>query len=162
MTAGDQTQPAFPSTDGALGPATRAEADELLQGLAGPGTSLRDDQWTAIDALVNRRERLLVVQRTGWGKSAVYFIAAKLLRRRGRGASVIISPLLALMRNQVAAARRAGIRAETVNSANMTEWDDIQRRVAGGEVGTVQTPDDTVGALVNNQQVDDADDVVLA
>lgn len=134
MTAGDQTQPAFPSTDGALGPATRAEADELLQGLAGPGTSLRDDQWTAIDALVNRRERLLVVQRTGWGKSAVYFIAAKLLRRRGRGASVIISPLLALMRNQVAAARRAGIRAETVNSANMTEWDDIQRRVAGGEV----------------------------
>ncbi|MEX3528892.1 RecQ family ATP-dependent DNA helicase [Corynebacterium xerosis] len=126
--------PESPSTDGALGPATRAEADELLQGLAGPGTSLRDDQWTAIDALVNRRERLLVVQRTGWGKSAVYFIAAKLLRRRGRGASVIISPLLALMRNQVAAARRAGIRAETVNSANMTEWDDIQRRVAGGEV----------------------------
>lgn len=134
MTAGDQTQPVSPWTDGALGPATRAEADELLQGLAGPGTSLRDDQWTAIDALVNRRERLLVVQRTGWGKSAVYFIAAKLLRRRGRGASVIISPLLALMRNQVAAARRAGIRAETVNSANMTEWDDIQRRVAGGEV----------------------------
>ncbi len=134
MTAGDQTQPTSPSTDGALGPATRAEADELLQGLAGPGTSLRDDQWTAIDALVNRRERLLVVQRTGWGKSAVYFIAAKLLRRRGRGASVIISPLLALMRNQVAAARRAGIEAETVNSANMTEWDDIQRRVAGGGV----------------------------
>lgn len=134
MTAGDQTQPTSPSTDGALGPATRAEADELLQGLAGPGTSLRDDQWRAIDGLVNRRERMLVVQRTGWGKSAVYFIAAKLLRRRGRGASVIISPLLALMRNQVAAARRAGIEAETVNSANMTEWDDIQRRVAGGGV----------------------------
>ncbi|MDK8768180.1 RecQ family ATP-dependent DNA helicase [Corynebacterium freneyi] len=115
-------------------PATRREADELLQGLAGPGTSLRDDQWAAIDGLVNRRERMLVVQRTGWGKSAVYFIAAKLLRRRGRGASVIISPLLALMRNQVAAARRAGIVAETVNSANMTEWDDIQRRVAAGQV----------------------------
>lgn len=115
-------------------PATRREADELLQGLAGPGTSLRDDQWVAIDGLVNRRERMLVVQRTGWGKSAVYFIAAKLLRRRGRGASVIISPLLALMRNQVAAARRAGIVAETVNSANMTEWDDIQRRVAAGQV----------------------------
>lgn len=115
-------------------PATRREAVELLQGLAGPGTSLRDDQWVAIDGLVNRRERMLVVQRTGWGKSAVYFIAAKLLRRRGRGASVIISPLLALMRNQVAAARRAGIVAETVNSANMTEWDDIQRRVAAGQV----------------------------
>lgn len=114
--------------------ATRDEANELLQGLAGPGTALRDDQWTAIDGLVNRGERMLVVQRTGWGKSAVYFIAAKLLRRRGRGASVIISPLLALMRNQVAAARRAGIVAETVNSSNMTEWDDIQRRVAAGEV----------------------------
>ncbi|MFD5868184.1 RecQ family ATP-dependent DNA helicase [Corynebacterium sp. NPDC060344] len=123
-----------PPQDRAAEPATREEADELLRGLAGPDATLRDDQWRAIDGLVNRRERMLVVQRTGWGKSAVYFIAAKLLRRRGRGASVIISPLLALMRNQVAAARRAGIEAETVNSANMTEWDDIQRRVAGGGV----------------------------
>ncbi|MFC3848798.1 RecQ family ATP-dependent DNA helicase [Corynebacterium hansenii] len=145
MNAGDSSQSPQPPTErprhdqaphdqAPYEPATRAEADELLQGLAGPETSLRDDQWRAIDGLVNARERLLVVQRTGWGKSAVYFIAAKLLRRRGRGASVIISPLLALMRNQVAAARRAGIRAETVNSANMTEWDDIQRRVAAGEV----------------------------
>src|SRR5699024_9717759 len=125
--SGGMTPPMTPA-------ATRDEANELLQGLAGPGTALRDDQWTAIDGLGNRGERMLVVQRTGWGKSAVYFIAAKLLRRRGRGASVIISPLLALMRNQVAAARRAGIVAETVNSSNMTEWDDIQRRVAAGEV----------------------------
>lgn len=120
----EQPTPTYP------GPATRAEADELLRGLAGPGASLRDDQWRAIDGLVNGHRRMLVVQRTGWGKSAVYFIAAKLLRRRGRGASVIISPLLALMRNQVAAARGAGIAAETLNSANMTEWDDISRRVA--------------------------------
>ncbi|MCS5480403.1 ATP-dependent DNA helicase [Corynebacterium sp. YIM 101645] len=114
--------------------ATRARADELLTGIAGPEAQLRDDQWTAIDALVNHRRRMLVVQRTGWGKSAVYFIAAKLLRDSGAGASLIISPLLALMRNQVAAAQRAGIRAATLNSANMTEWREIEAQVAAGEV----------------------------
>jgi ATP-dependent DNA helicase RecQ len=95
---------------------------------------LRDDQWTAIEALVVQRRRALVVQRTGWGKSAVYFIAAKLLREQGRGATVIVSPLLALMRNQVAAAQRAGVHAATINSGNVTEWDDIHRRVAAGEL----------------------------
>ncbi|HHU66260.1 RecQ family ATP-dependent DNA helicase, partial [Corynebacterium sp.] len=114
--------------------ATRDRANELLTGIAGPGAQLRDDQWTAIDALVNDRRRMLVVQRTGWGKSAVYFIAAKMLRDAGAGASLIISPLLALMRNQVAAARRAGIRAATLNSANMTEWEEVQEQVAAGEV----------------------------
>ena len=95
---------------------------------------LRDDQWTAIEALVVQRRRALVVQRTGWGKSAVYFIAAKLLREQGRGATVIVSPLLALMRNQVAAAQRAGVRAATINSGNITEWDDIHARVAAGDL----------------------------
>jgi len=75
-----------------------------------------------------------VVQRTGWGKSAVYFIAAKLLREQGRGATVIVSPLLALMRNQVAAAQRAGVRAATINSGNVTEWEDIHRWVADGDI----------------------------
>ncbi|WP_288751430.1 DEAD/DEAH box helicase, partial [uncultured Corynebacterium sp.] len=96
--------------------ATRTQADELLKGIAGPEAMLRDDQWTAIDALVNQRKRMLVVQRTGWGKSAVYFIAAKLLREAGAGPSIIVSPLLALMRNQVESAARAGIRAATINS----------------------------------------------
>lgn len=114
--------------------ATREEANQLLEGIAGPGATLRDDQWVAIDALVNQSRRMLVVQRTGWGKSAVYFIAAKLLRARGAGAAVIISPLLALMRNQVAAAERAGIRAATLNSANMTDWDQIQTEVTAGAV----------------------------
>lgn len=114
--------------------ATREEANQLLAGIAGPGAQLRDDQWLAIDALVNQKKRMLVVQRTGWGKSAVYFIAAKLLRTRGAGAAVIISPLLALMRNQVSAAERAGIKAATLNSANMTDWDEIQAQVVGGEV----------------------------
>ncbi len=114
--------------------ATRDRAQTILEQLAGPAAALRDDQWTAIEALVVQRRRALVVQRTGWGKSAVYFIAAKLLREQGRGATVIVSPLLALMRNQVAAAERAGVRAATINSGNVTEWDDIHRRVATGDV----------------------------
>jgi ATP-dependent DNA helicase RecQ len=123
-----------PPTANAGSPTVRDDAEELLRALAGPEAELRADQWTAIEALVVHRRRALVVQRTGWGKSAVYFIAAKLLRAAGRGPTVIVSPLLALMRNQVAAARRAGVRAETINSGNMTEWTEIHERVAAGDV----------------------------
>ena len=94
-----------------------------------PGARFREGQWEAIDALVNRRERLLVVQRTGWGKSAVYFIATRMLRERGRGPTLIVSPLLALMRNQVEAAGRLGIRALTINSANRENWSELQRTI---------------------------------
>ncbi|MBN3456084.1 RecQ family ATP-dependent DNA helicase [Mycobacterium sp. DSM 3803] len=114
--------------------ATREQAQSILEQLAGPAASLRDDQWTAIEALVVQRRQALVVQRTGWGKSAVYFIAAKLLRGAGRGPTVIVSPLLALMRNQVAAAERAGVRAATINSGNVTEWSAIHQQVADGEL----------------------------
>ncbi|PWW56136.1 RecQ family ATP-dependent DNA helicase [Actinokineospora spheciospongiae] len=114
--------------------ALRATAEERLRALAGPGARLREDQWTAIEALVAGRGRALVVQRTGWGKSAVYFVATALLRERGEGPTVIVSPLLALMRNQVEAAARAGVRARTINSANVEEWDDVQDAVASGEV----------------------------
>ncbi|BBY81732.1 RecQ family ATP-dependent DNA helicase [Mycolicibacterium pulveris] len=113
---------------------TRDQAQAILEQLAGPQAVLRDDQWTAIEALVVDRRRALVVQRTGWGKSAVYFIAAKLLRGAGHGPTVIVSPLLALMRNQVAAADRAGVHAATINSSNVAEWDDIHRRVTRGEL----------------------------
>ncbi len=112
----------------------RDDAEHLLRELAGPDARLRDDQWVAIEALVVHRRRALVVQRTGWGKSAVYFISAKLLRRQGRGPTVIVSPLLALMRNQVAAAERAGVHAATINSGNVTEWAAIHERIAAGEV----------------------------
>ncbi|WAZ24566.1 RecQ family ATP-dependent DNA helicase [Streptomyces cinnabarinus] len=114
----------------------RAEADAILGQLVGdPGGSarLREDQWQAVAALVRERRRALVVQRTGWGKSAVYFVATALLRRRGSGPTVIVSPLLALMRNQVGAAERAGIRARTINSANPEEWDTIHDEVERGE-----------------------------
>ncbi|MFE7663508.1 RecQ family ATP-dependent DNA helicase [Streptomyces celluloflavus] len=115
----------------------RASADAVLTRLVGdPGGTarLREDQWRAIEALVADHRRALVVQRTGWGKSAVYFVATALLRERGSGPTVIVSPLLALMRNQVEAAARAGIRARTINSANTEEWDTVQAEVAAGEV----------------------------
>ncbi len=112
----------------------REQAQAILEQLAGPQAVLRDDQWAAIQALVVHRRRALVVQRTGWGKSAVYFIAAKLLRADGHGPTVIVSPLLALMRNQVAAAERAGVHAATINSSNVAEWDDIHARVRSGEL----------------------------
>ena len=110
----------------------RARAEQVLQALVGsPEARLRDDQWVAIEALVAEGRRALVVQRTGWGKSAVYFVASALLRAGGAGPTIIVSPLLALMRNQIAAAERAGIHAVTINSTNPEQWaalyDDIDR-----------------------------------
>ncbi|MCX5375415.1 RecQ family ATP-dependent DNA helicase [Streptomyces sp. NBC_00091] len=115
----------------------RSSADSVLARLVGDPTGtarLREDQWRAIEALVAHKRRALVVQRTGWGKSAVYFVATSLLRASGAGPTVIVSPLLALMRNQVEAAARAGIHARTINSANPEEWEGIQAEVAAGEV----------------------------
>ncbi len=112
----------------------QAAAEEVLRQLAGPQARLREDQWRAIAALVGERQRVLLVQRTGFGKSAVYFVATALLRARGAGPTVIVSPLLALMRNQVAAAAAAGIRADTINSSNVTEWNAIEARIRAGEV----------------------------
>ncbi|TWF75801.1 ATP-dependent DNA helicase RecQ [Pseudonocardia hierapolitana] len=112
----------------------RERAEAVLATLAGPGARLREDQWTAIHALVAQRRRALVVQRTGWGKSAVYFVATALLRAAGAGPTVIVSPLLALMRNQIDAAGRAGIHAATVNSANTSDWERTYAAVADGEV----------------------------
>ena len=126
--------------------ALRDQAERYLRALAGEHALLRDDQWTAISALVADRRRALVVQRTGWGKSAVYFVATALLRDRGAGPTVIVSPLLALMRNQVAAAERAGIHARTINSANTQEWQQVYNEVAparpsiAGQPGTAEQP----------------------
>ncbi|MBW1595521.1 RecQ family ATP-dependent DNA helicase [Streptomyces sp. JJ38] len=115
----------------------RSAADAVLSRLVGDATGaarLREDQWKAVEALVADHRRVLVVQRTGWGKSAVYFVATALQRRRGDGPTVIVSPLLALMRNQVEAAERAGIRAHTINSANVEEWESVREAVSAGEV----------------------------
>lgn len=94
----------------------------LRRALANPTAQFRPGQWAAIDALVNGRQKRLVVERTGWGKSSVYFIATRTLRDRKAGPTLIVSPLLALMRNQIEAANRLGIRAITINAANQDEW----------------------------------------
>jgi ATP-dependent DNA helicase RecQ len=112
----------------------RAAAQQHLTRLAGPSAVLRDDQWTAIEALVADRRKVVVIQRTGWGKSAVYWIAAGLRRAAGAGPALVISPLLALMRDQVAAATRSGLSAVTLNSANLDDWGEIEARIAADEV----------------------------
>jgi ATP-dependent DNA helicase RecQ len=112
----------------------RQRAEACLRELAGDHARLREDQWIAIHALVVERRRALVVQRTGWGKSAVYFVATALLRERGAGPTVIVSPLLALMRNQIAAAERAGIHAATINSSNTDDWEQVVDDVRDGAV----------------------------
>lgn len=112
----------------------RDEAAKVLVALAGPDARLRPDQWTAIEALVVGRQRVLCVQRTGWGKSAVYFVAAALLRARGAGPTLIVSPLLALMRDQRTAAARAGLVARSVDSSNPEEWDEIYDKILAGTI----------------------------
>lgn len=118
---------------------TRDRALARLRSLVGrPDAGFHDGQFEAISALVDDRSRALVVQRTGWGKSAVYFVATMLLRERGAGPTILVSPLLALMRDQVEAAARAGVRALSINSANRHEWDDVVARLR----------DDTVDVLL--------------
>ena len=113
----------------------REEATEILRRLVGnPEAQFHSGQFEAVEALVAGGRRALVVQRTGWGKSAVYFVASLLLRARGAGPTLIVSPLLALMRDQVSAAERAGVRAAAINSANQLEWDDIRAKLAGNSV----------------------------
>jgi ATP-dependent DNA helicase RecQ len=99
-----------------------------------PDSRFRDGQLEAIRDVVVDRARVLCVQRTGWGKSAVYFVATALLREAGAGPTLIVSPLLALMRNQIAAAERLGLRAHTVNSTNREEWDGVRDRLAEGTI----------------------------
>lgn len=113
----------------------RHDAEKLLKAAVGNGAAeFRDGQWEAINALVNQRQKMLVVQRTGWGKSSVYFISTRILRDRGLGPTIIISPLLALMRNQIEAAGRLGIKAVTINSTNTNEWEQARQAVLADQV----------------------------
>jgi ATP-dependent DNA helicase RecQ len=108
---------------------------ELLRAGAGRADStFREGQEEAIRHIVEGRSRLLVVQKTGWGKSFIYFIATKLLREGGNGPALLISPLLALMRNQITAAERMSVRAATINADNLNEWSEIEAKLAGHEV----------------------------
>ena len=112
----------------------RVEAEAYLRtALSNPVASFRDGQWESIELLLNNK-RILVVQRTGWGKSIVYFLATKLLRYQGAGPTLLISPLLSLIRNQIEAAQRIGITCRTINSTNNEEWDRIKRDLATNQV----------------------------
>ncbi len=115
--------------------ATRADAlQHLRQAMATPAVDFRDGQWEAIDYIVHQRGKVLCVQRTGWGKSMVYFVSAKLMRSQGSGVTLIISPLLELMRNQMEAAQRLGLRALTVNSTNRGDWHHVRDELLADRV----------------------------
>ncbi|MBD2418537.1 RecQ family ATP-dependent DNA helicase [Anabaena cylindrica FACHB-243] len=106
----------------------------LRQALNNPNADFRDGQWEAIEELLLNKSRLLVVQRTGWGKSLVYFLATRLLRDQGAGCTLLISPLLALMRNQISAAQRIRVKAETINSSNTDNWSFIETKLLANQV----------------------------
>ena len=113
----------------------KQQAERLLQLAVGNSEArFRPGQWEAIDSLSNRRAKLLMVQRTGWGKSAVYFVATRIFRDAGRGPTIIVSPLLALMRNQVEAAQRLGIRAASIDSSNRDDWNAIITDVINDQI----------------------------
>lgn len=112
----------------------RQTAETWLQETLGTGITFREGQWEAIAALVESHQRTLVVQRTGWGKSLVYFMATRLLRQQGAGTTLLVSPLLALMRNQIEAAQRWGLKAETINSTNVEDHAAIQRELLAGHI----------------------------
>jgi ATP-dependent DNA helicase RecQ len=126
-----------PSSSTAAPALDDAVVTRVIEALAGPGARLREDQRRAVEALVEPGARVLVVQRTGWGKSAVYWCATALHRAAGRGPTLVVSPLLSLMRDQVAAAGRAGLRAATINSANVGDWSAIEQQLAADELDVV-------------------------
>lgn len=109
----------------------------LRTALKDKNAEFRDGQWEAIEKLTVQKQKLLVLERTGWGKSSVYFISTKILRSQGKGPSIIISPLLALMRNQIEAAERLGIKAATINSTNFEEWEKVKASVLRDEIDTL-------------------------
>ena len=117
----------------------------VLAAMAGPAARPREDQATAVAALVGQRARVLVVQATGWGKSAVYWAATSALRATGNGPTLIVSPLLALMRDQVAAAARAGLQAATINSTNLDAWDAVFEAIAENRLDALLVSPERLG-----------------
>src|SRR5262245_20963192 len=117
----------------------------LLKQMLGPSVEFRDGQWEAIDLVANQRGRALVVQRTGWGKSVVYFLAAKILRDAGAGPALLISPLLSLMRNQILAAKSLGICAVTIHSENISEWAEVEAALQANVVDLLMVSPERLG-----------------
>jgi ATP-dependent DNA helicase RecQ len=124
---------------------TRERCRSLLRQALGENATFRAGQIEAIVAAVDERARVLVVQRTGWGKSLVYFLATRILRDRGSGPTLLISPLLSLMRDQLLMARRIGVRARTINSANVEEWDEVERALRADDVDLLLVSPERLG-----------------
>jgi len=118
---------------------------QVLAKMAGPAARPREDQAAAVAALVEQQARVLVVQATGWGKSAVYWAATSALRAAGKGPTLIVSPLLALMRDQVSAAAQAGLRAATVNSTNLDDWDAVFDAIAADRLDVLLVSPERLG-----------------
>jgi ATP-dependent DNA helicase RecQ len=133
-----------PSTIRVMG-AADIHLRQVLAAMAGPAAQPREDQVAAVAALVEQRARVLVVQATGWGKSAVYWAATSALRAAGKGPTLIVSPLLALMRDQVDAAARAGLRAATVNSTNLDDWDAVFDDIAADRLDALLVSPERLG-----------------
>src|SRR5947208_10455100 len=112
----------------------QAQAKELLRQMLGGTADFRDGQWTAIDLVVNHRRRVPVVQRTGWGKSIVYFLATRILRDTGGGPTLLISPLLSLMRNQILATEKLAVRAATIHSENVAAWGEVEAALSANRL----------------------------
>ena len=121
-------------TVAALTDSRASTAQRVIEAMAGGGARLRDDQETAVAALCEPAARVLVVQATGWGKSAVYWVATAIRRREGAGPTLVVSPLLSLMRDQVAAAARAGLRAATLPSSNFDDWSAVEAGLLAGDI----------------------------
>ncbi|PUE66628.1 RecQ family ATP-dependent DNA helicase [Arcobacter caeni] len=114
---------------------TKEKAQQYLKdSLQNQSVDFKEDQFKAIDSVVNQRKKVLVVQKTGWGKSIVYFIATKYLREEGYGLTIIISPLLALMRNQIDSAKKLGLNVVTINSSNTYDWNIIKYQILQNKV----------------------------
>ncbi len=124
---------------------TQPEAEQLLRAMLGDDARFREGQWEAVDRVANRRQRLLVVQRTGWGKSIVYFLATKILRNRGAGPTLLISPLLSLMRNQIAATEKLGLRATAIHSENREEWLAVKETLQANQCDLLMVSPERLG-----------------
>ena len=119
--------------------------DDHLRTMLGPDAEFREGQREAIEAVIDDGQRALVVQRTGWGKSLVYWIATRVRRDEGHGPTLIVSPLLALMRNQIAMAGRLGLHAATINSGNTAEWDDVEAGLAADAIDVLLISPERLG-----------------
>ena len=141
----------------ASSPSDRANEHTALvvQRLAGPGAAPREDQLDAVRAILEPAARVLVVQATGWGKSAVYWAATSALRASGAGPTLVVSPLLALMRDQVSAATRAGLRAATINSTNLDAWDSVFASLDSDELDVLLVSPERLGNPKFSARLDD-------